>query len=125
MASLVQGGSPSCNGSWKAGLEGAAKGFVNIIGLGGLIPQDTQGQDDLSAAQASLSSATTEWNKAIAAEEARITEDQISYLQTLIVFASDQQQAINTMLSEKEQTNSLLIGMLIVLVIFLILYDVL
>ena len=117
--SLVQGGSPTCDGSWRA------KGLVSIIGLGGLIPTDNSAQDDLTAAQASLSNATAQWNKAIAAEQDVILEDQISYVNELVAFASDQQQAVNEMLGEKVQTNGLLIGMLVVLVIFLILYDVL
>lgn len=123
--SLVQGGSPTCDGSWKAGLLGGAKGLVSIIGLGGLIPTDNSAQDDLTAAQASLSNATAQWNKAIAAEQDVILEDQISYVNELVAFANDQQQAVNEMLGEKVQTNGLLIGMLVVLVIFLILYDVL
>ena len=124
MASLEQGGSPTCDGSWKAGLLGAAKGFVGMIGLGGLIPQDNSAKEALESAQSSLQNATTQWNKAIQAEQDVILQDQIAYVQQLVVFASDQQQAINEMLGEKEETNGLLIGMLIVLVIFLILYDI-
>jgi hypothetical protein len=124
MGSLEQGGSPTCDGSWKAGLLGAAKGFVSMVGLGGLIPGDNTAKDALESAQSNLQSATTQWNKAIQAEQDVILQDQIAYVQQLVNFASDQQQAVNEMLGEKEETNGLLISMLVVLVIFLILYDI-
>lgn len=117
--------SPSCNGSWLAGLDGAGKGILNLVGAGALIPSDNQAQEDLQAAQTSLSVATTEWNKAIADEKAVIVTDRERYLRQLITFSSDQQSVINEMLGEKIQTNSLLIGMTVILIIFLILYDIL
>ncbi|MEI7669957.1 MAG: hypothetical protein WCJ33_07735, partial [Pseudomonadota bacterium] len=69
MGSLEQGGSPTCDGSWKAGLLGAAKGFVAMVGLGGLIPGDNTAKDALESAQSNLQNATTQWNKAIQAEQ--------------------------------------------------------
>lgn len=122
--SINFGGSTSCDGSTRAGGMAGVKAFCGMLGLGALVPEDNNAKEALQAAQASLTNAQTQWNKAIQDEQNVILQDQIKYVQQCVVFASDQQQAINEILSEKEQTNGLLIGMLIVLVIFLILYDV-
>jgi hypothetical protein len=117
--------SGSCDGSAAAGITGALKGSLGMFGLGGLIPSDSDAQDMLAQAQKNYTAATTKWTNAISDEKSAINEVQNQYLQQCIDFSSKQQQIINQLLGEKIETNSLMIGMLFILIIFLILYDIL
>jgi len=118
--------SASCDGSVKAGFLGAATGLLNIVGLGGLVPNNGQAdaQAALTAANNALQSATTQWTTAITNEKYKIIEDQIDNVQSLVTTATNQQAVINESLGEKIETNALLIGMLVALVAFLVMYDI-
>ena len=117
--------SGSCDGSVAAGITGALKGSLGMFGLGGLIPSDSDAQEMLTQAQQNYTKATTTWSNAISDEKSAIEEAQNAYLQECIDFSIKQQQIINQLLGQKIGTNSLMIGMLFVLIIFLILYDIL
>lgn len=122
--------SASCGGdSGMAGFAGALSGLANIIGLGGLVSaipglHDSQdAQKALQAAQANLSQVTDQWKSIIEDEKLKGLEDEENLLQTMIQANQNQQGAIDEVLNEKIQTNSLMIAMLTILVVFLIIYD--
>lgn len=117
--------------STRAGFEGAVEGLCNIVGLGGVVSA-IPGMDTAKKAQAALSDAndqlkkiTNQWQQTLTDMKTQITEDQIADLQSLIDASSKQQGLIDETLNEKVQSNSLLISMLVVLVLFLVMYDIL
>ena len=116
--------------STKAGLEGALSGLLGVVGLGGVVSaipgMDTEKktQDALAAAQQNLQTQTTKWQSAIQDMKTQVIEDQIGNLQSLITASANQQYVIDETLSEKTQSNALLISMLVALVFFLVMYDV-
>ena len=123
--------SASCDGSVGAGFKGAVAGLLNIAGLGGVFSsisgmnpaQDEQ--EKLQGLQSNLTAITTKWQTAITNEKFKGLEDIDSFLQALITTSQEQQSVINEVLNEKVSTNSLMIGTLVILVVFLILYDIL
>jgi hypothetical protein len=112
-----------------AGIEGALSGFANIIGAGPLISaipgmNDTESaQQALQAAQKKLSDVTAKWQSAIENEKFKILQDESGLLQKMIQANQNQQAVIDETINEKVQTNSLMISMLTILVVFLIIYD--
>jgi hypothetical protein len=120
----------SCGrGSTEAGLEGTLSGIFNIVGLGGVVSaipgmNDTQDEEnELNAAKTQLAATSLNWQNKIAAMNATIDKDRIAILQSMITTNQNQQAVIDETLNEKVQTNSLMIGMLTILVFFLIVYD--
>jgi hypothetical protein len=80
-------------------------------------------QQALQQAQQDLSTITKEWQDAIAQEKFKILQDEEDLLQGMIKANQNQQAVIDETLNEKVQTNSLMITMLTILVVFLIIYD--
>lgn len=122
--------SASCGKSGiKAGIEGALSGFANIVGAGALVSgipgmHDTENaQAALQEAQKNLSDVTAKWQAAITNEKFKILQDESDLLQKMIQANQNQQAVIDETLNEKVQTNSLMITMLTILVVFLIIYD--
>lgn len=116
--------SPSCGGdSVAAILGGLGEGLLGIVGLGGLVPGQDSANDALKDAQKALSDAQTKWSNIIESQKFGILQDKITYLQDVVVFSSAQTSILNEMTNESVGENRLLIYMLIVLVIFLILFD--
>jgi hypothetical protein len=124
-------GSTSCDGSGKVGLLGAITGVSNIIGLGGVL-SGINGMDDvgdeqkqLQKAQQNLKDVTTKWQNAIQNLKLQGLQDEVQFLQTMITAVNEQESVITETLNEKVSTNSLMIGTLIILVTFLIFFDIL
>jgi len=128
--SLSGKGSISCENSVKAGLQGTAIGMLNMIGIGSLLKSipgfdaENNAEQALKDAQDALNNAQSTWSTAITDIKYQIIEDQINNLQSLIKAAASQQALIIETLSQKIDSNSLMISMLIILVIFLVLYDI-
>lgn len=128
--SLSGKGSISCENSVKAGLQGTAIGMLNMIGIGSLLKSipgfdaENNAEKALEDAQEALNNAQSTWSSAITNMQFQIIQDQINNLQSLIKAAASQQALITETLSQKIDSNSLMISMLIILVIFLVLYDI-
>lgn len=121
--------SGSCNGSAAVGIEGTLSGLANIVGLGGLVSaipgmnSEQDAQKNLQSAQQNLSKVTDQWKSIIGDEKLKGLEDEETLLQTMINTNANLETAITEVLNEKIQTNSLMIVVLTILVIFLIIYD--
>lgn len=120
----------SCDNSLEAGLQGTVMGMLNLVGVGSLLEgssgfdAQTKADKALEEASDSLNDAVATWSTAITDMKFQIVEDQIDNLQMLIKAASSQQSLINETLSQKINSNSLMISMVVILVIFLVLYDI-
>ena len=122
------GGSYSCDGSTKAALGAASQALLGTIGLGSLAEDSddpNSGANKLAAANDALTKLQQVWTDRIESAKTKITEDQISYLQNLLDFSDVESALISEKLYEQEGRNTILIGMLLCLVIFLILFDIL
>ena len=116
--------SPACGGDSVAAIFGGlGEGLLGIIGLGSLIPGQDSANDALKDAQEQLNNAQAKWTDIIQSQQFGILQDKITYLQDVMVFSSAQTSILNEMTNESVGENRLLIYMLIILVIFLILYD--
>ena len=119
----------SCPGSDQAGASAAANAFLGAFGLSDLSSvtgsDGNSAQDKLNDANAALTKLEAAWQEKIASEKTEITEDQISYIQNLLDFSNVETSLLTEKLYEQNGRNTLLIGMLICLVIFLILFDIL
>ncbi len=125
--SFTQSG--NCDGSTKAGITGAIVGAFNIVGAGPIISaipgmhDPESAQQALQEAQKKLSDVTSKWQSAIQNEKFKILQDESGLLQKMIQANQNQQAVIDETINEKVQTNSLMISMLTILVVFLIIYD--
>lgn len=116
--------SPVCGDDSVASIFGGlGEGLLGLVGLGGLVPGQDSANEALKDAQKALSDAQAKWSNIIESQEFGILQDKITYLQDVLVFSSAQTSILNEMTNESVGENRLLIYMLIILVIFLILYD--
>ena len=115
---------------WKAFGQGLFTGLLSVIGLGSTVSNipgmsaQQDAQNNLTSAQAALSTATTQWGQAIDNEKTAIIQDTDVLLQALIVASNNQNAVIDETLNEKIENNSSLISVIIILVVFLILFDI-
>ena len=117
--------SPSCgNSSITEGLIGMVDGLLGMFGLNGLLPSSGVAKEELLKAQQAMEKAQTEWAAIIQDVKFKIIQDQLSYLQELMNFSNLQVNVMFETVNEKIATNSLMITMLVILVVFLILYDI-
>ena len=116
----------SCDGSTGAGITGALKSVLGVVGaseMPGL--DDSVASDALDKAKSDLTTTQTYYNNLISSAKLKNLEDQTSYLQDLMNFSNLQNSVVTTTIEQKQAKDELLIYMLIVLVIFLILFDIL
>lgn len=111
----------------SAGIMGALNGLLGIVGLGGIMGNTSEqaSQKALSDATAQMKKETEQWSNAILNEKLENLKLYTDIVKNMSQAAQAQQSVVNEILSEKIQTNSLMIGTLAILVIFLIFYDVL
>jgi|UniRef100_A0A6C0KSE0 predicted PurR-regulated permease PerM len=117
----------SCgNDGVSAGFMGAINGALGVIGLGGILGNTSQqdSQKALSDANAQLQKETSEWNSAILNQKLNDIILATNINKSIQNAAEAQQNVVNEILGEKIQTNSLMIGVLAILVLFLIFYDI-
>lgn len=125
------GGEFSCPGSNIAGAAGAgnallgAFGLQDVAALSGKDGPTKKAEDDLEEARGNFEDIQSKWAEILLSKKFTITSDQIAYVQNTIEFSKIQSDSMDEKLFETTTRNSLLIGMLIVLVIFLILFDIL
>ena len=115
------------NDGVSAGVTGALSGLLNVVGLGSFLPNTAEedAQKALSDATTQMTDETNKWTQVLANTQLQISLDASKLSTTMTQTATEQQQVVNEILSEKIQTNSLMISTLAILVIFLIFYDVL
>lgn len=107
--------------STVSGFKGAIDGALGLIGLGGLGKNNND--NELTKAQENLKDVQAKWTEKLEEIKEQISEDEMSFLETTIEDVEDQQKNIDEILSEKIKKNTLMIGMLLFLVTFLILFD--
>lgn len=111
----------SCDGSTRAGFLGASNATLSLMGLGGF--WENTDSKSLKEAQQELASAQKKWKTKLDNIKGKITEDEMKVLDIQIQKASRQHDVAEEILGEKIQKNTLVIGMLLVLVFFLIIFD--
>lgn len=116
--------SVSCSEGAAAALGGLGKSLLGLFGMGELASGDDKTTQDLQDAQKAFNDAKEAWNETIADEKYKIQEDQLGYLQELMNYGTLQESLINETLSESVGKNTILIYMLVVLVFFLIVFDI-
>ena len=125
------GNALSCPGSDQAGASAGFSAFMGAFGLGGLdevaggSSPTADATNQLNTAKDNLAALQKKWQDIIDSEKEAITEDQIAYLQDLVNFSNVETALLQEKLFEQSEKNTLLIGMLMCLVIFLILFDIL
>jgi hypothetical protein len=120
----IHGAPVNCGSdSAAAGALGALNGLLGVVGLGGLFNPTKDSTEELEKDRANLQAATEVWNEKLSNAKEQIVQDQLTYLQNITNFSSVQNSAVEQSLQEQIETNFTLIIMLIVLVFFLILFD--
>lgn len=104
-----------------AGVSGAANGLLGIVGLGGFWnPIDSS---NLSQAQSALQATEEYWSQRLQQCQTALDTAQKNFLDQEIQDSKTQQAVTDEFLSERISSNSLVIGLLAMLVLFLVLYD--
>jgi preprotein translocase subunit SecF len=119
---------PYCgeSGAKAAGAE-IGRSLLGMFGAGDLIPNNAEknAQKALQQARETFNEVSQKWTEAIENQKNQIVQSQIKYLKEQVTYTQTASSIVSETLGEQLETHGTLIGMLVVLVIFLILFDIL
>jgi preprotein translocase subunit SecF len=119
---------PYCgeSGAKAAGAE-IGRSLLGMFGAGDLIPNNAEknAQKALQEARETFNEVSQKWTEAIENQKNQIVQSQIKYLKEQVTYTQTASSIVSETLGEQLETHGTLIGMLVVLVIFLILFDIL
>lgn len=104
-----------------SGLGGAMSGLLGMVGAGGFF--NSLNQAPLTKAQNDLKNVQTYWSKIVNCLQSEIEDERFEEIKSSEADSLAQNKLALTTLGFYVKVNSLLIGMLCVLVFFLIVYD--
>ena len=113
--------------SVRSGSVEAGRAILGLFGLQGLVANsdEVDAEKDLDNARNDFNKIASQWNNAIEKQKHNIVQSQLKYLKEQIVYSETTTSIVTETLAEKIENHNILIALLIVLVIFLILYDIL
>ena len=119
---------PYCgeSGAKAAGAE-IGRSLLGMFGAGDLIPNNAEknAQKALQEARETFNEVSQKWTEAIENQKNQIVQSQIKYLKEQVTYTQTASSIVSETLGEQLETHGTIIGMLVVLVIFLILFDIL